>query len=136
MKKFITVLLTFTLYFNLITSAHASTVGGWTLGNPVMQGASAVYNATKNVLVNGKNVVKTSTALITPTATQVAKLLAKGGGAYALSVAVAQLIGDGVDWVLDPANNQIKYKPQIGVLYYRISTPSGWVNYPDLKSAY
>lgn len=91
-----------------INSANAS-VGGWSLSNPVAQGASALYDATKNVMINGKNVVKTSTALITPTATSVAKLLAKGVAGVALSVAVEQLLG-AVDWVLDPANNQITYK--------------------------
>lgn len=108
MKKLLTIFFTFTLYFNLVTQANASGVGGWSLSNPVAQGASTLYDATKNVMINGKNVVKTSTALITPTATSVAKLLAKGVAGVALSVAVEQLLG-AVDWVLDPANNQIKY---------------------------
>ncbi|MCU4597194.1 hypothetical protein KTJ13_15285 [Acinetobacter radioresistens] len=109
MKKFLTVLLTFTLYFNLFTTAHASAnLGGWSLGNPIAQGASAVVNGTKTAVINGANVIKNSTAKITPTATSVAKVLARGGAGYALSVAVEQLIG-AVDWVLDPANNQIKY---------------------------
>lgn len=89
--------------------ANAAKVGGWNLSNPVAQGASTVYDATKNVLINGKDFVKKSTVKITPTASQVAKVLARGGAGYALSVAVEQLIG-AVDWVLDPANNQIKYK--------------------------
>ena len=62
----------------------------------------------KNVLINGKDFVKKSTVKITPTATGVAKVLARGGAGYALSVAVEQLLG-AVDWVLDPANNQIRY---------------------------
>ena len=34
----------------------------------------------------------------------------RGGAAgYALSIAVEQILGAGVDWVLDPANNRIKY---------------------------
>lgn len=110
MKKFLTVFFTFTLYFNLFTQANAAPVGGWSMSNPVAQGASTLYNASKNVMINGKNVVKTSTALITPTATSVAKVLAKGVAGVALSVAVEQLLG-AVDWVLDPANNQIKYYP-------------------------
>lgn len=88
--------------------ANASNVGGWNLSNPVAQGASTVYDATKNVLINGKDFVKKSTVKITPTATGVAKVLARGGAGYALSVAVEQLLG-AVDWVLDPANNQIVY---------------------------
>lgn len=107
MKKFLTVLLTFTLYFNLISQANAA-VGGWDLKNPVAQGASTVYDATKNVVINGKKFIKESSVKITPTATSVAKVLARGAAGYALSVAVEQLLGS-VDWVLDPANNQIRY---------------------------
>lgn len=107
MKKFLTVLLTFTLYFNLISQANAA-VGGWDLKNPVAQGASTVYDATKNVLINGKKFIKESSVKITPPASQVAKVLARGAAGYALSVAVEQLLGS-VDWILDPANNQIKY---------------------------
>lgn len=88
--------------------ANAANVGGWNLSNPIAQGASTVYDATKNVLINGKNFIKNSTVKITPTASQVAKVLARGGAGYALSVAVEQLIG-AVDWVLDPANNRIVY---------------------------
>lgn len=108
MKKFLTVFFAFTLYFNLISQANAA-VGGWDLKNPVAQGASTVYDATKNVLINGKKFIKESSVKITPPASQVAKVLARGGAGYALSVAVEQLLGS-VDWVLDPANNQIKYK--------------------------
>lgn len=107
MKKFLTVFFAFTLYFNLISQANAA-VGGWDLKNPVAQGASTVYDATKNVVINGKKYIKDSSVKITPTASQVAKVLARGGAGYALSVAVEQLLGS-VDWVLDPANNQIKY---------------------------
>lgn len=108
-SKIITLLicLQLALYPSVVFSAGG--LGGWTLSNPIAQGASTLYTGMKNVMINGKNVAKTSTALITPTATQVAKLLARGAGGYALSVAVAQLIGDGIDWVLDPANNQITY---------------------------
>lgn len=88
--------------------ANAANVGGWNLSNAVAQGASTVYDATKNVVINGKNYIKDSWVKITPNATQVAKVLARGGAGYALSVAVEQLLGS-VDWVLDPANNRIKY---------------------------
>jgi len=88
--------------------ANAASIGGWNLSNPVAQGASVLYDAAKNAMINGKNVAKTSTALITPVASDVAKVLARGGAAYALSIAVEQLLG-AVDWVLDPANNRIIY---------------------------
>ncbi|MGL5160278.1 MAG: virulence factor TspB C-terminal domain-related protein, partial [Acinetobacter junii] len=47
-----------------------------------------------------------------PNASQVAKVLRGGVAGYALSIAVQELLGS-VDWVLDPANNQIVYKPRI-----------------------
>lgn len=89
-------------------NARAAGLNGWTLQNPIVKGASVAYDGVKNVIINGKNVAKTSTALITPTASQVAKLLGKGVAGVALSFAVEQLLGK-VDWILDPANNSIKY---------------------------
>lgn len=94
----------------IIRPTFAANVGGWTLGGAVAQGASTVYDATKNVVINGKKYIKESSVKITPTASQVAKVLARGAAGYALSVAVEQLLG-AVDWVLDPANNRIKYYP-------------------------
>lgn len=92
----------------IIRPSFASTVGGWSLGGGVAQGASTVYEGTKKVIIDGKDYIKKGTAIVTPTATNVAKTLAKGVAGVALSVAVEQLIG-AVDWVLDPANNQIRY---------------------------
>lgn len=116
-SKFIKLLLSFVIAVSpilLINNANAA-IGGWNLTNPVAQGASTLYDASKNVLINGKNVVKKSSALITPAATGVAKVLARGAAGYALSVVVEQLIGS-VDWVLDPANNRI--------IYYETNTDS------------
>lgn len=92
----------------IIRPTFAANVGGWTLGNPIAQGASAIVNGTKTAVINGANVIKNSTAKITPPASAVAKVLARGAAGYALSVAVEQLLGS-VDWVLDPANNRIIY---------------------------
>ncbi len=108
LKQIFSVFLIFTLYFNSFNSAYASTVGGWSIGGLVANGASAIAQGTKQVIIDGKNYLKKGTAKITPTASQVSKVLARGAAAYALSVAVEQLIGS-VDWVLDPANNQIRY---------------------------
>ena len=98
----------FFLVTALIIRPTFAAVGGWDLKNPVAQGASTVYDATKNVVINGKQYIKESSVKITPTASGVAKVLARGAAGYALSVAVQQLLGS-VDWVLDPANNQIRY---------------------------
>ena len=91
-----------------INSANAATIGGWSIGGLVANGASAIAQGTKQVIIDGKNYIKKGTAKITPTASQVSKVLARGAAGYALSVAVEQLLG-AVDWVLDPANNQIVY---------------------------
>ena len=107
MKTIIKIFICLSLIYTPIF-ANAANVGGWNLSNAVAQGASTVYDATKNTIINGKDFVKNSWVKITPNATQVAKVLARGGAGYALSVAVEQLLG-AVDWVLDPANNRIKY---------------------------
>lgn len=92
----------------LINSANAANVGGWNLSNAVAHGASTIYDASKNVVINGKDFIKDSWVKITPNTSQVVKVLARGGAGYALSIAVEQLLGS-VDWVLDPANNRIVY---------------------------
>lgn len=109
LKQIFSVFLIFTLYFNAFSSAHAAGFGGWTITNTVAQGASTILTGSKEVILNGAKKIATGTAKITPTASQVSKVLARGAAGYALSVAVEQLLG-AVDWVLDPANNQIKYK--------------------------
>jgi hypothetical protein len=83
------------------TLSNATTVGAWTLSNPMAVGASILYDGSKGAV--------TSSVLITPNASQVAKVLRGGLAGYALTLAVEQLLG-AVDWVLDPKNNQIKYK--------------------------
>lgn len=95
----------------IIRPTFAANVGGWTLGGGVAQGASTVYEGTKKVVIDGVDYIKKGTAKITPPASGVAKVLARGAAGYALSVAVDQLLG-AVDWVLDPANNSITYTPR------------------------
>lgn len=108
MKKIISILICIQIALFPALAFASSNLGGWSLGNPIAQGASAVVNGTKTAIINGASVIKNSTAKITPPATSVAKVLSRGAAGYALSVAVEQLIG-AVDWVLDPANNRIKY---------------------------
>jgi len=108
LKQIFSVFLIFTLYFNSFNNAYAATVGGWSIGGLIADGASAIAQGTKQVIIDGKNYIKKGTAKITPTASQVSKVLARGAAGYALSVAVEQLLG-AVDWVLDPENNQIVY---------------------------
>ena len=107
----------------------SNNIGGWTLSNPVAQGAKVAYDGLKNVMINGANVTKKATAIIAPNANEVAKVLGKGVAGVALSVAVEQLLG-AVDWVLDPANNEIRYKIPIdptcsGECLYRVDALPG-----------
>lgn len=85
--------------------ANAYADAGWDISNRMAQGASTIINGVKNV----GGAVARGTATITPSAVDVSKVLARGAGGYALTVAVEQLLG-AVDWVLDPANNRITYK--------------------------
>lgn len=119
MKKLFLIFLSFVLYFNSVT-ASAANLGGWSLGSPVASGASAIVNGTKEIILNGASKIAKGTAKITPNAAQVAKVLRGGAAGYALSVAVEQLLG-AVDWVLDPANNRVKYYKESDInlrLYY------------------
>lgn len=125
-KKFITLLLIFSIHM-MPFNTQAAGFGAWSITNTVAQGASTILTGSKEVILNGAKKIATGTATITPTAAQVSKVLARGAAGYALSVAVEQLLGS-VDWVLDPANNQIRYKdpavpvdpndPSVKYLYY------------------
>lgn len=95
--------------------ASAVTLNGWNVGNPTPVGAAGLVIASKSV----GDVAKTSKALITPNASQVSKILRGGVAGVALTVAVNELL-DGVDWVMDPANNQIRYKaPDTGIYRWK-----------------
>jgi hypothetical protein len=85
--------------------ASAAIIGGWNVGNPVALDASGLVNGSKNVA----DLAKKSHALIAPVAKDVSKVLVRGAGGLALSVAVEELLG-AVDWVMDPENNRIKYQ--------------------------
>lgn len=108
MKKIIVYILSISICFMPTLAFSSSNMGGWSLSNPVVQGASVAYQGAKKVIINGKEVIKTGTAKITPPVSSVSKILARGVAGYALSIAVEELLG-AVDWVLDPGNNQIKY---------------------------
>lgn len=97
-----------------INSANASTLAGgsgWRVASTVANGIGVTVNGAKDIIVNGAKKTVTGVANVTPTAGQVGKFLGKNGSAAAV-VGVVDLLLDGVDWVMDPANNQIKYKPK------------------------
>lgn len=86
-------------------SAPVASFGQWVVNGYTSEGASTVLNA--NRIIGG--VATESKALITPNVSQVSKILRAGLGGAALTFAVNELL-DGIDWVMDPANNQIRYK--------------------------
>jgi len=94
----------------IINRANATTVAGegWTVQKRLVQGATTFYDGTKSVILNGKNYAATGTAAITPVAGQVAKMIVRTGAVIAVDLAVKALIG-AVDYVMDPANSQVKY---------------------------
>lgn len=100
LKKVIVFLTSLLLILNS-TLTNAATIGAWNVSNPMAVGASILYDGSKGAVK--------SSVLITPNASQVAKVLRGGIAGYALTLAVEQLLG-AVDWVLDPANNRIIYK--------------------------
>jgi len=95
-----------------INSANASTLAGgsgWRVASTVANGVGVTVNGVKDVMVNGAKKTMTGVANVTPTAGQVGKFMGKNLGAAAV-IGAMDLLLDGVDYVLDPANNQIKYK--------------------------
>lgn len=105
-KRFLAFVLSFALIFSTTSSAYAVTsVGGWTATDSLIAGANTTINATKTA--GGK--VLNSAVTVGASAAKVGKHLIKGGGQAALAYAVVELLGEGIDWVLDPANNRVKY---------------------------
>lgn len=104
-KRLLAFLLSFALIFSSTSALATTSVGGWTALDTITAGATNTINAVKGA---GSSAVK-SAITIAPQAGKVGKLLLRGGAVGALAMAVPQILGDGVDWVLDPANNAIKY---------------------------
>ncbi|MDC4581254.1 virulence factor TspB C-terminal domain-related protein [Acinetobacter baumannii] len=96
--------------FIFLQAANATTVAGegWSVTKRLVQGATTFYDGAKNVVLNGKNYAATGTAAITPTASQVSKMIVRTGAVVAVDLAIKTLLG-AVDYVMDPANNRVKY---------------------------
>ena len=105
-KQILAFFLSFMLIFSS-TSAYAASPKGWTAtaADTVMAGATATITAFKGA---GSSAMK-ATIAHKPTAVAVGKELLKGGGALALAYAMSKLLDAGIDWVLDPDNNRVKY---------------------------
>lgn len=105
-RRVLAFILSFALIFATTVRANANTsIGGWTALDTITAGATNTINATKTA--GGK--VLNSAITIAPQASKVGKHLIKGGGAAALAFAMVELADGAIDWVLDPANNRVKY---------------------------
>ena len=99
----------------LMNSANASTLAGgsgWRVASTVANGVGVTVNGVKDVMVNGAKKTVTGVANVTPTAGQVGKFMGKNLGAAAV-IGAMDLLLDGVDYVLDPANNSVIYNKKI-----------------------
>lgn len=130
MNRLLVFLFSFYLAFTPSLVFANSALGGWDIVNTVRQGASTLVNATKNVVINGSNVVKTSTAVIAPTAAQVAKMIVRTGAVLAVDLAIKELLG-AVDYVMDPANNRVIYYEEPT---YPESSDGQWCYFTSLNS--
>ena len=95
-----------------INSANASTLAGgsgWRVASTVANGIGVTVNGAKDIIVNGASKTVTGVANVTPTAGQVGKFMGKNLGAAAV-IGAMDLLLDGVDYVMDPANNSVQYK--------------------------
>lgn len=105
-KKFLCVFMSLMIVFISTQSAFASvSVGGWTALDTITAGATNTINAVKGAGATGMR----SAVSVAPSAVKVGKHLIKGGGAAALAFAMVELADGAIDWVLDPANNSVRY---------------------------
>ena len=106
-KRGLAFFLSFTIIFSSTSVLAASPVGwGLSTADIIMNGASATITAVKG---SGSSALQ-STIKHAPAAGRVAKHIVRVGAVGAIALAIPQLIGDGVDYVMDPANNRVKYK--------------------------
>jgi hypothetical protein len=94
--------------FFQVANANALADQGWSATKRLVQGATTFYDGAKNVVLNGKNYAAAGTAAITPTASQVAKMIVRTGAVVAVDIAIKMLIG-AVEYAMDPANNRVVY---------------------------
>lgn len=105
-RRFFAFVISAFLIFFPVYSYATTSVGGWSAGDVISNGLNTTINATKGA---GASAIK-SAITIAPSAANVGKHLIKGGGSAALAFAMVELADGAIDWILDPANNSIKYK--------------------------
>lgn len=107
--SFLIILLNFTMF----NTAYANSIAGsgWNITSSIVNGATTTFNATKTKVINGASVAVTGVAKITPTGSQVGKMILRTGLTLAVTTALDTLL-NATDYVLDPANNSITYLPK------------------------
>ena len=105
-RKILYTFLSLMIVISSTQSAYATTsVGGWTATDSLIAGSNTTINAAKTA---GGKALKSSIT-VAASASKVGKHLIKGGGQAALAYAVVELLGEGIDWGLDPANDAVTY---------------------------
>jgi len=99
-------------------NAFAASPAGWSASpaDIIINGATATVTAIRGA---GSSALQ-STVQHAPTVANIGKKIIKLGGGAAAVYAITELLGAGVDWVLDPANNRVIYyedPPQAGYLW-------------------
>jgi len=124
-----------------INSANASTLAGgsgWRVASTVSNGIGVTVNGVKDVMVNGAKKTMSGVANVTPTASQVGKFMGKNLGTAAV-IGAMDLLLDGVDYVLDPANNSVIYHPKTDYdhpsnqYYYQIYYGGPVISYSSIE---
>ena len=85
----------------ILAPPMAYAASSWSITSAISAGSRTIVSATKGGYKSAVN--------IAPTAGRLGLKLIKGGNLVVLGVAVTNILGDGIDWVLDPANNRVKY---------------------------
>lgn len=98
-KRFLAVFLSLMIVI-APTIQQANAASSWSITSAVSAGSRSIVSATKSGYKSAVN--------IAPTAGRLALSLAKLGRGVALVHAVDKLLG-GIDWVLEPENNRVKY---------------------------
>ena len=100
-KRFLAVFLSLFLII-APTIQQANAASSWSITGAISAGSRTIVSATKGGYKSAVN--------IAPSAGRLGMKLIKGGNMIALGLAVANILGDGVSWVIDEKNNRIKYK--------------------------
>lgn len=108
MKKLLLISSFLILSSTVGATSVGGSIGGWQVVSNVASGIGAKITATKEVMVNGTSKVVTGTANIMPNPSNMGKFMARLGGAAVVTEAMNQIL-NGVDYVMDPANNTVTY---------------------------